>query len=145
VDRADIHDVVVQSVLALDRSDSALLGDCLAPGFRYSIGEETIEDLDALGAYVEARHKTLLGPHHLLGNHLVEVHGHWARAETYAYVTYRRGADGPPSAWSRGAWRLVDTLVRLDGRWLIRQRSVTTNDTPVVRRAGGPSPRAEGA
>ena len=139
VDRADIHDLIVQSVLAIDRRDTAMLAGCLAPTFRYSVGEETIEDATALGAYVTTRHPNLEGLHHLLGNHLVEVHGDWARAETYVYVTYRRTKDGPLSPWSNGARRLVDALVRHDGRWVIRERTVTTNHTPVVRRKDPPS------
>jgi hypothetical protein len=139
VDRADIHDLIVQGVFAIDRRDPAMLAECLAPGFRYSVGEETIEDATALAAYVTALHAKFEGLHHLLGNHLVEVHGDWARAETYVYVTYRRTKDGPLSRWSNGARRLVDALVRHDGRWVIRERTVTTNDTPVVRRKDPPS------
>jgi hypothetical protein len=134
VDRADIHDLVVQSVFAVDRGDAELMAWCLAPTFRYVVGEETIEDIPTMTSFIESRPTRQPGIHHLLNNHLAEVHGDWARAETYAYVTYHRTPDGPPSAWSNGARRLVDALVRHEGRWVIRERTVTTNHTPVVLR-----------
>ena len=57
---------------------------------------------------------------HVLNNHIIEVDGDTATADTYAYVV----GDRP---WFEGARRLVDRLVRTDDGWRVVERRVLDN------------------
>ncbi len=62
--------------------------------------------------------------HHMIFNHLIEVEGDSATCDADMYaLAVREDGDNVSSAAAGG--RYLMRLVRQDGRWLIRERSVT--------------------
>jgi hypothetical protein len=116
IDRAEIHDVVTTAAIAADRGDWALYEGCFTSG-------GAAEHLDWLREEHERWHSTC----RLLNNHLIGIDGDRAGAETYVYLTMKESQEARATPWSRGAWRYVDDLARVEGRWLIEQRRVESN------------------
>lgn len=125
-DREEIRQLVAQVALATDRRRADVLEACLTPDFEQVAGDGRVlsraESIKALGPD-DGPGRTC----NFLGNHLVDLDGDRARAETYAYVTHA-GQDGHRlSPWNHGAYRFVDDLVRVNGRWRLARRQVLTN------------------
>lgn len=59
---------------------------------------------------------------HLMGQALIRVNGDEAGAETYFIATVRRPAQDGTETLNQLGGRYVDTLVREDGQWRIKQR-----------------------
>jgi ketosteroid isomerase-like protein len=125
-DREEIRQLVAQVALASDRRRVDVLEACLSPDFeqvdesgRVQSRGQTVETLRSSGEAARACS--------FLGNHLVDLDGDHARAETYAYLAHTEGEGRRLSPWSHGAYRFVDDLVRQNGRWLLGRRQVLTN------------------
>ena len=115
LDRAEISDLVGRTALALDRGDF----EGLAGSFS-----------DAGRGFADDQGHELAGwarTSHLLGNQTLTLEGDRARAETYVYRTLHATEDEPASAWSDGALRWADQLVREPEGWRVAQRTVASN------------------
>lgn len=120
-DRLEIRDLAARYCHAVDRRELDSLREIYAPGgIDHHTGftgpvEEYIEWLRGLLPRLD-------GTLHMLGNHLSEIRGDEAIAETYA-TAYHWGtpADDPTKNFTTIV-RYVDDLIRLDGRWRIRER-----------------------
>lgn len=120
-DRLEIQNLIARYCHAIDRRELDSLRDIYIPGgIDHHTGftgpvEEYIEWLRGLLPRLD-------GTLHVLGNHLAEVSGDEAIAETYA-TAYHWGTpmDDPAKNFTTIV-RYVDDLIRLDGRWRIRER-----------------------
>ena len=125
-DREEIRQLVAQVALATDRGRGDVLEACLTPDFEW-VGPDggSRNRSEMVGAVAPAPE----GPATctFLGNHLVDIDGDRARAETYAYLTHVEGEARRLSPWNHGAHRFVDDLVRQYGRWRLARRHVLTN------------------
>ena len=124
LDRAEIHDLLVQYALGVDMRDDERIRRCFAPGFHAAYGDREFVDLDELCAFisgVEHFHSTT----HFLGTQLVEVAAALGTDEawctTYSLITHRPREDDPEAEWV-AAGRYVDRLARVDGEWRIADR-----------------------
>lgn len=128
VDRELIRHATTGWNLALDRDDVEGALAWLAPEFSLTLGPDgpVLADRDAV-ARALARHDGARPTCHWPGNQLVDLAGNEARVETYVYRSEREPSGPWSTGWSGGAQRLVDRMVRVDGRWLIADRRVTTN------------------
>ena len=123
LDRAEIHDLMMQYALGVDLRDYGRVRACFASPFHAAYGEREFTDLDTLVEFisgVEHFHST----NHFLGTQLVEVVRDDAWMTTYSLVTHRPNENDPDAEWvAAGIYR--DRLVREHGRWRIRDRGPT--------------------
>ncbi|NHC23800.1 nuclear transport factor 2 family protein [Nocardioides sp. IC4_145] len=120
-DRAAIYELVCSYCRAVDRRD---LDGVRAVYARDGVDHHTGFDgsADEYVAWLARMLPALDGTMHLVGNHLVELRGDEAVAETYGQaVHWGTPADEPASNFTTG-FRYVDHLVREDGAWRIRER-----------------------
>lgn len=120
-DRLAIRDLIARYCRAIDRRELDTLREIYIPGgIDHHTGftgpvEEYIEWLRGLLPRLD-------GTLHVLGNHLAEIRGDEAIAETYA-TAYHWGTpvDDPAKNFTTIV-RYVDDLVRFEGGWRIRER-----------------------
>ncbi|MDG3011664.1 nuclear transport factor 2 family protein [Rhodococcus sp. D2-41] len=146
LDRQAIHDVVLRYCRGIDRLDFDLVRSCYHPD---AIDHHTGFDgsVDDYIAWVRPKLETLGGTMHHVGNHLVELFGDVAIAETYSMnVHWGHPAGGD---FTSGA-RFVDLMERRDGRWAIAQRWAVREwtrsdaDRMTAPEAAGPRGRRDG-
>ncbi|HMO69142.1 MAG TPA: nuclear transport factor 2 family protein [Novosphingobium sp.] len=118
-DRQDIHDCLMRYCRGVDRLDRALLESCYHA--------DAIDDHGAfvgpadrfidwvLGIYATYKHVS----HHEVTNHLCEIDGDTAHAESYWISTT---IDRAAPHFSRARGRYIDRFERRDGRWAIAAR-----------------------
>jgi len=124
-DRQEIHEVVLRYCRGIDRLDMGLVRSAYHPdavdhhtGFTGSV-DEYIAWVEPL---LRARARAGGGTMHILGNHLVELHGDEAVSETYGTsVHWGEPADSPRANFTSGV-RFVDHMTYRDGRWAISER-----------------------
>lgn len=120
-DRLAIRDLMARYCHAVDRRELDSLREIYAPGgVDHHTGftgpvEEYIEWLRGLLPRLD-------GTLHVLGNHLAEIRGDIAIAETYATAYHWGTPTDDPTKNFTTIVRYVDDLVRIDGRWRIRER-----------------------
>ncbi|WP_220451202.1 nuclear transport factor 2 family protein [Nocardioides dongkuii] len=143
-DRAEIYELVCSYCRAVDRMD--------LEGVRAVYAEDGVDhhtgfsgSADEYVAWLARMLPALDGTMHLIGNHLVEVFGDEAVAETYGQaVHWGSPADEPALNFTTG-FRYVDHLVRRDGGWRIRERWAvrewTRSDAGRLVASGAPGPR----
>ena len=133
LDRAEIHDLMMQYALGIDLRDYDRVARCFASSFHAQYGDREFTDTDALIAFVSGV-EHFASTTHFLGSQLIEVDRDDAWMHTYSLVTHR-----PDDADVSGHWfaagRYLDHLVREDGRWRIAHRGPSAHD-------GRPAPRA---
>jgi hypothetical protein len=122
LDKSDIGDLLTRYMRAIDRGDIATLRSCYAPQATEEHGG--IYSGPAQG-YIDTIERALANPRlvatHAISNVLIEVAGDEARSEHYVLALTRVKADGVVSD-SLVATRIVDDLVRHEGRWAIARR-----------------------
>jgi SnoaL-like domain len=122
VDKSDITELLTRYMRGIDRGDIAALRSCYAPGATEEHGG--IYAGPAQG-YLDTIERALTNPRlvatHTISNLLIEVSGDDALSEHYVLALTRVKADGVVSD-SFVATRIIDNLVRLDGRWAIARR-----------------------
>jgi hypothetical protein len=120
-DRQQIHDAVLRYCRGIDRLDMDLVRAAYHPdGLDHHTGFDGTVDEFCL--WVEQGLRMLGGTMHLAGNHLSEIHGDHAVAETY--VTAHHWGPDPTDdglSFTTGA-RYVDHFERREGRWAITER-----------------------
>lgn len=144
-DRDEIHELVCSYCRAVDRLDLAAVRAVYADdGIDHHTGFSG--PADDYVAWLAEVLPLLDGTMHIVGNHLVELFGDEAVAETYGQaVHWGRPADDPARNFTSG-FRYVDHLVRQRGAWRIRERWAirewTRSDAGrfVPKAAPGPSP-----
>lgn len=129
-DRLAITDVVTRYFMAIDRRDWRRLRGCFTDdvegiyeGVRVAGGVDRIMDFFTGRSDVRFPLEIvdLRSSMHVIGNHVAEVTGDRATAETYAYAHLIDSPPAGPRLRTRGL-RYLDDLERVDGRWLIRRR-----------------------
>jgi hypothetical protein len=126
LDKQAIYEVACRYCRGIDRLDLDLVRSCYDAGAReHHPGYEG--DVDGFIAMVGRGLPRLTGTMHVIANHLVELDGDRARAETYVNA-YHWGepADDATMNFSTGS-RYVDHLHRRDGAWRITERWCVRN------------------
>lgn len=122
LDKNEIAELLTRYMRAIDRGDITALRSCYAPEATEEHGG--IYSGPAQG-YIDAIERVLTNPRlaatHSISNVLVEVAGQQARSEHYVLAMTRVKSDGVVSD-SLVATRIVDDLVRHEGRWVIARR-----------------------
>jgi SnoaL-like domain len=133
LDRAEIHDLMMQYALGIDLRDYDRVARCFASSFHAQYGDREFTDTDALIAFVSGV-EHFASTTHFLGSQLIEVDGDEAWMHTYSLVTHR-----PDDADASGHWfaagRYLDHLIREDGHWRIAHRGPLAHDGRPARRA----------
>lgn len=120
-DRREIHDTVLRYCRAVDRLD--------LPGIRAVYAADGVDHhtgfsgtADDFVAWLGRMLPLLDGTMHLAANHLAEIDGDQAVAETYGTaVHWGTPADEPAMNFTTG-FRYVDHFVRTEAGWRIRER-----------------------
>jgi ketosteroid isomerase-like protein len=124
IDHYEITQLMAEYVHACDRCDAPQMADVYAedswdqhgtlnaPGkqFAHEITERAIQNTRTLS--------------HLLGQSLIKVDGDTAGAETYFIVVMEADASAGVQMCHQMGGRYVDKIERIDGRWLIKHRTV---------------------
>jgi SnoaL-like domain len=120
-DRAFILDVVLRYCRGVDRLDMALVRSAYHPGaIDHHTGFSGI--VDDYIAWISAGLRRLDGTMHIVGNHLVQLSGDVAVAETYGTaVHWGQPADEPRMNFTSG-FRYVDLMTFEEEHWAIRER-----------------------
>ncbi len=120
-DRREIHELVLRYCRAVDRLDFPGIRAVYAPdGVDHHTGFSG--SADDYVAWLAGLLPRLDGTMHLVGNHLAEISGDDAVAETYGTaVHWGTPSDDPRRNFTSG-FRYVDHLVRTEAGWRIRER-----------------------
>ncbi|GAA0941244.1 nuclear transport factor 2 family protein [Actinocorallia libanotica] len=123
-DRQEIHEVVLRYCRGIDRVDMDLVRSAYHPGAidHHTGFTGTVEEYLAwVEPLLRARARTG-GTMHVVGNHLVELHGDEAVSETYGTsVHWGEPAHSARANFTSGV-RFVDHMTYRDGRWAISER-----------------------
>jgi hypothetical protein len=120
LDRAEIHDLMMQYALGVDLRDYDRIRNCFASSFHASYGPREFTDADDLIEFISGV-EHFPSTTHFLGTQLIDVEGDAAWMETYSLITHRPDLDDPTADWV-AAGEYVDRLVREGGRWRIAER-----------------------
>jgi ketosteroid isomerase-like protein len=120
LDRAEIHDLMMQYALGVDLRDYDRIRSSFASSFRASYGPREFTDADALIDFISGV-EHFESTTHFLGTQLIDVDGDDAWMQTYSLITHRPTIDDASTHWV-AAGRYVDRLVREAGRWRIAER-----------------------
>lgn len=119
LDRQDIYDVMARYCRGVDRLDQDLVLSCYH--------EDAIDDhamfvgnAKEFWDWVKPMHtSSQISTQHTIGNHLAEIDGNVAHAETY-YIYGGMNREGAPFTYIGG--RYVDRLEKRDGKWALVER-----------------------
>jgi SnoaL-like domain len=144
LDRAEIHDLMMQYALGVDLRDYERIRRCFASSFRAAYGPREFTDADELIEFISGV-EHFESTTHFLGTQLIDVDEDDAWMQTYSLITHRPENDDASTHWV-AAGGYVDRLVREGGRWRIAERgpgaardwteppSVPSSDDESVRR-----------
>lgn len=121
-DRQQIRDVVLRYCRGIDRLQMDLVREAFHPdGIDHHTGFDGT--VDEYLAWVEPQLRTYLsGTMHIIGNHLIDLHGDEAISEAYGTaVHWGEPADSRRVNFTSGV-RYVDHMTFRDGRWAIQER-----------------------
>lgn len=128
--RAEITEVVLRYVRAIDRLDEELLRSCFHPDSRHRHGAFEGLSADFCARAMEIC-RQVVATHHQLGPVSIVFEGDVAHAETYFTAHHRFGSVPPPGGRPHEdrfmGGRYVDRFERRDGVWKIAER-VGVND-----------------
>jgi uncharacterized protein (TIGR02246 family) len=127
LDRIAIKDVICMYARGVDRGDMSVIAECFTPDAKFNTPKKTCNNRDEIVAMLpqmgQYRAQT-----HFMGNQLVEIDGDTAQSETYSLAIHVYDRDGAQHEYTMGI-RYLDRLVRADGRWRIRERTVQNDWT----------------
>ncbi len=122
LDKNEIAELLTRYMRAIDRGDIATLRASYAPGATEEHGGMYAGPAQG---YIDTIERALTNPRlvatHSISNLLIEVADDQARSEHYVLALTRVKADGVVGD-SLVATRIVDDLVRHEGRWAIARR-----------------------
>lgn len=119
--RTEIHDVVLRYCRGIDRLDLELVRSAYHPG---AIDHHTGFDgtVEEYLPWVRAALERFTGTLHVVANHIAEIDGDVAVAETYCNASHwGEPLDDPRRNFTSGS-RYVDVMTREAGRWAIKER-----------------------
>ena len=123
--RAEITEVLLRYVRAIDRCDEDLLRSCFHPNARHRHGSFDGASADFCDLAMRIC-RAVEATHHQLGPVSIELAGDTAFAETYFTAHHRFGAappaGGQPHEDRFMGGRYVDRFERRDGVWKIAER-----------------------
>ena len=123
--RADITEVVLRYVRAIDRCDEEMLRSCFHPDSRHRHGSFEGSSAEFCGHAMTVC-RAVEATHHQLGPVSIELDGETAFTETYFTSHHRFGAVPPPGGEPHEdrflGGRYVDRFERRDGVWKIAER-----------------------
>ncbi|RNL61299.1 nuclear transport factor 2 family protein [Nocardioides marmoriginsengisoli] len=143
-DRRAIHETVLRYCRAVDRLD--------LPAVRAVYAEDGVDHhtgfsgpADAYVAWLAELLPRLDGTMHLVGNHLCELYGDRALAETYGTAVHWGTPGDDPARNFTSGFRYVDEFVRTPEGWRIQERFAvrewTRSDAGRLRAPEGDGPR----
>ena len=143
-DRLEIADAVARYCRAIDRRMLDDLYELYVPGgLDHHTGfSGTVEQFVP---WLVPATAAVAGTMHLIGNHLAEIRGDVAVAETYAIAYHWDDQGQDPTANYMSIVRYIDHFVRHEGswrireRWAARERSFSLAGLVAPRLAPGPS------
>src|SRR5688572_15637171 len=123
--RAEITEVVLRYVRAIDRCDEEMLRSCFHPDSRHRHGNFEGSSAEFCGHAMTVC-RAVEATHHQLGPVSIELEGQTAFTETYFTSHHRFGAVPPPGGEPHEdrflGGRYVDRFERRDGVWKIAER-----------------------
>jgi len=123
--RAEIAEVVLRYVRAVDRCDETMLRSCFHADSRHSHGSFEGSSADFCG-FAIGLCRQVVATHHQLGPVSIELAGDVAFVETYFTAHHRFGEVPPPGGRAHEdrymGGRYVDRFERRDGAWKIAER-----------------------
>lgn len=123
LDRQDIQELINRFARGVDRNDLALARSVYHPGaLDHHVGFDGTAE--AFMDWLAPRMPRLSVLQHLMCNHMAEIRGDFAVAETYGVIVRRGEPAENPELNSTAGFRYVDTLERRNGRWGITERWV---------------------
>ncbi|MEI3849612.1 MULTISPECIES: nuclear transport factor 2 family protein [unclassified Microbacterium] len=143
-DRQEIHDLILRYCRAVDRADyPAVLAVYASDGVdRHTGFEGPAADFVA---WLAERTAVFDGTMHLVGNHLVELHGDHAFAETYGTAVHWGTPPDDPRRNFTSGFRYLDHVRRDAEGWRIVERTAvrewTRSDAGRLIPPEGPGPR----
>ena len=149
LDRLEIHDLVLRYCRAVDRLH---FDDIRAVYTDDAVDHHTgfTGTADEYVAWLREVLPRLQGTQHIVGNHLCEVAGDEAVAETYGTAVHWASAGDDPRRNFTTGLRYVDHLVRTPHGWRIRERFAVREwthsdaDIRIEPEADGPRGRRDG-
>ncbi len=120
LDRAEIHDLMMQYALGVDLRDYDRIRSCFASSFRASYGSREFTNAEELIEFISGV-EHFPSTTHFLGTQLIDVDGDNAWMQTYSLITHRPNEEDNTTDWV-AAGQYVDRLVRGGGRWRIAER-----------------------
>lgn len=135
-DRREIHDLVLRYCSAVDRADyDAVRRVYAADGVDHHTGFSG--SADDFVAWLRERTRAYDGTMHLVGNHLVELMGDHAFAETYGVAAHWGTPHEDESLNFSSGFRYLDHVRREKDGWLIVERTAvrewTRTDAGLLR------------
>ena len=146
LDKQAIREVVLRYCRGVDRLDLASVRTCYHPdGVDHHTG--FTGTADEYVAWLASLLPRFAGTMHLVGNHLTELDGDVAYAETYGTAHHWGEPLDDPTLNFTSAFRYVDRMERRDGEWRIAERHAVrewTRSVPAdqVRPKEGEGPAA---
>ena len=120
-DREQVEETLYRYASTIDAGDHARLRTLLTDDARARYGaREWIEGAEEVVGFIREKGEDVGWQHHLLSVYHVDIDGDEATALTY-HTSYQITRDRPDAAAMIVA-RYHDRLVRVDGRWLIREK-----------------------
>lgn len=124
LERTEIHDTVLRYCRGIDRLDEVAVRACFHPDATDAHGSftGTIDDFIAWAFDLLRKYDSTM---HLVANHLCELRGDHAVAETYG-IAFHRSSDPLPRRNLTVGFRYLDRFDKRDGVWRISHRVATT-------------------
>ena len=142
LDKQDIYELMCRYCRGVDRMDKELTLSCFWPGAidvhvgKNGVYHGTVEEF--LDAEWESWKVFTASQHHLC-NHLCEVDGDQALAETYQFSLYWRAPGDDPMLNMFNSNRYIDQFERRDGEWRISRRELYRNFSFGIQPQGFPT------
>ncbi len=125
IDERSIIDLVGRYCWAIDSLDRPALERVFLPDATAVLGAGELHGIDAIWGRINGVLSRLDTSQHVLGSHVVEIHGDTADSRCYFVAQHvRHEAEGGPHYVVAGSY--VDQLVRTADGWRIKHRVLTT-------------------
>jgi len=131
LDKQDIYELMCRYARGVDRFDKELVRSCFWPEATaiFPLTADTVFD----GRYADyldidaASWAPYTAQQHFLGNHLCELAGDAALAETYQFSFYWTVPGDDPALNTQNCGRYIDRYERRDGEWRVIHRAFIRN------------------
>lgn len=124
LDRQKIQQLMMRYCRGVDRVDRALIASCYHPEGTCEFGSLLLQGGENVGQAIAQAAGGYQLTFHMIGNHLAEIRGDVAAAETYFFSATTVAAESGEKQLRVRAGRYVDRVERREGEWKIRTRVV---------------------